>query len=64
MPNDAPFRPDAPERLKRGDLRDMTHGKCEACGFDWWAPVCERCPRCHAETTAITERLMIGAPRV
>lgn len=58
------FRPNAAANVKRGDLRDIQHARCGACGFAWVAPVINLCPRCRAAGATVTERLMIGAPRV
>lgn len=64
--NDGPFRPKEtqPQRIARGDLRDMIHAECRECQHRWWAPVIGRCPKCRAEGAAEIERLQIGAPRV
>lgn len=62
--NDGPFRPDAEARLRRGDLRNMQHATCRTCGYDWWAPIVGRCPRCSgAGPHEIDERKEIGVPR-
>jgi hypothetical protein len=62
--NDSPFRPDAADRLKRGDLRNMRRARCLACFNEWWAPVIGRCPKCRAEGALDLESLHLGAPRV
>lgn len=61
--SDGPFRPDAPDRLKRGDLRNMQLARC-LCGHEWWAPVIGRCPLCKQEGAEVIETKEIGVPRV
>lgn len=63
MPDDV-YRFDAPQRIKRGDLRDVQRATCKGCGHTWLAPVIGRCPRCASPYTETTDSLMIGAPRV
>lgn len=62
--NDGKFRPNAPDLVKNGDLRDMREAKCTVCNHIWWAPVIGRCPKCRAEGAVEINALMIGAPRV
>lgn len=64
MSNDGTFRPNAPELLKKGDLRDMREARCPECQHTWWAPVIGRCPKCRAEGAVEISSVMIGAPRV
>lgn len=63
MPDDI-YRPDAAERIKRGDMRDMQKARCTMCKHEWFAPVIGRCPKCRAEGAEILDQLMLGAARV
>lgn len=64
--NDGPFRANAGEMLRKGDLRDMVKGQCAnaTCQNEWWAPVLGACPRCRGTVVNELERKRTGAPRV
>ena len=64
MLNDGPFRPDADERLKRGDLRNVRRATCPN-GHTWLAPTIGRCPTCRTEGAVVVEEKEIaGIARV
>lgn len=63
MLNDGPFQPDAKERLKRGDLRNVRRATCGTCSHEWLAPVIGKCPRCGASGATVTEQKEIAGIR-
>lgn len=62
--SDGPFRDNAADLRKHGDLRDMVKGQCAGCHNEWWAPVLGACPRCRGTVINELERMRLGAPRV
>lgn len=42
-----PYRTDAADKRRQGDLRDAMQMICDACGYQWWAPTGDVCPHCH-----------------
>lgn len=62
--DDSPFRPNAEQLLKGGDLRDLCRADCLKCGHQWSAPVVGRCPRCASTNTTVVNRVMMNAKRV
>lgn len=58
------FRPDAEDKRKQGDLRDMIEAQCIHCQHTWLGCVIGRCPRCHQVGANEIRRSMIGVPRV